>query len=86
MVAIAADPLPAMEGLSKQFPGLVFLADADDLPVSQSFGAARPGDEVPKPATFVLDRTGTVRFAHFGGRGNGEWPAWEELLAALPSS
>jgi hypothetical protein len=73
-----------MEGLSKRYPALTFLADDEPLTVSQAWGAAMPEDEVPAPATFIVDKAGELRFAHFSKWGQGEWPAWEELQRALP--
>jgi peroxiredoxin len=84
VVAIAGDPIPKMAELAKKFPTITLLADANGVPVSQTWGAAAKDDDVPTPSTFVVDSAGTIRFAHFSSAGKGEWPAWEQLFAALP--
>lgn len=83
VVAIAGDPLAKMQNVAKQFPGFIFLSDANGVPVSQTWGAAEPDDDVPTPATFVVDPDGSIRFSHHSGIGQGEWPTWDQIAAAL---
>jgi hypothetical protein len=51
--------------------------------VSPAWGAGKPGDEEPTPATYVVAADGTIRFEHHAGSGS-DWPKVEDVIARLP--
>lgn len=47
-----------------------------------AWGLVKAGAEEPEPATYVIDRSGVVRYRKLGDA-KGDWPAYADVAAAL---
>jgi len=67
--------------LAPDLPGVTLLTDLGVV-ASTAWGLAVPDGEVPSPATFVIDRGGTIRWRKLGDA-KGDWPTYPQLAAGL---
>ena len=49
---------------------------------SVAWGLVPAGAEEPEPGTFIIDRSGVVRYRKLGDA-KGDWPTYAEVAAAL---
>lgn len=80
LVAIAADEAADAAKLQGKLPRVRLLNDRTGRVIT---GWGRREGDHPKPATFVIDATGVVRFAHVAGEDEAEWPTVDAVRAAL---
>ncbi len=83
--AVAADAIDKGRALRDRLGGALALFEDPGLAVSQAWGAGRPGDEEPTPATYVIGSDGSVLFEHRADP-RGDWPDVKDVLAHLPAA
>jgi hypothetical protein len=71
-----------MAALQTRMPKLQLLSAVRDLATVAAWGVLLPGAEHPSPATFVVDRTGAVRWRYLL-HASGDWPTVAQLVKAL---
>jgi peroxiredoxin len=71
-----------MGDLQKKLPALTLATDKE-LKASTTWGLHEAGAENPSPGTFVVDRAGTIKFRRLDEPDKGDWPTYDEVLAAL---
>ena len=84
VVAISADEAPMSYQLSQSLKLPFPLLSDPDLDVSKQWGVAMHGDNVAKPAAYVLSRTGHVAFRHVSEH-LGDTVKVSEILKAVVS-
>jgi hypothetical protein len=53
-----------------------------DLKASEAFGLHIPGSEHPSPGTFVIDKSGAVKWRKLEEKGK-DWPTYDEVAVAI---
>jgi len=87
-VAISTDPVYSLKAWAEQ-EGYSFQLLSDFWPhgeVSKAYGAFNDQAGMPNRGTYLIDRSGTIRFAEMNAPGEArDQKAWKEALAALPA-
>jgi len=87
-VAISTDPVFALKAWAEQ-EGFTFLLLSDFWPhgeVSKAYGVFNEKAGMPNRGTFLIDTSGTIRFAEMNQPGEARNQSeWKEALAALPA-
>jgi peroxiredoxin len=73
-----------MAALQTKLPQITLLSDPK-LGGLTAWGVLAPGEEHPIPATFVVDKSGVVRWRYIY-QPRGDWPTLAEVTAALEKS
>ena len=85
VVAVAVDDLDTSASMVEDL-GLTFRVLSDpQLAVTRAYGIEEVGKDIARPATFVVDRGGSVVFAYVG-TGPKDRPLVDALLASLPTN
>ena len=80
-MGISGDAVADVADLQHDLAGVTLLTDLGVV-ASTTWGLAVPDGEVPSPATFVIDRSGTIRWRKLGDA-KGDWPTYDRLAAGL---
>ncbi len=87
-VAISTDPVFSLKAWAEH-ERYTFQLLSDFWPhgeVSKAYGAFNDKAGMPNRGTYLVDKTGTIRFAEMNGPGEArDQKAWKEALAALPA-
>ncbi len=82
MVGISSDNALEVSKTIRQL-GVRYLLIADPAKrIIQAYGVLHPRERIARPAVFVIDKSGVVRYAHVG-RNASDRPSLSQVLQAL---
>jgi peroxiredoxin len=88
VIAVSCDPVPALKSWSAQ-EGYLFPLLSDFWPhgqVAKAYGVFNDTAGMANRGTFLVDRSGTVRYTQLNGPGERrDQSAWHEAMAQLPA-